>query len=167
VSTVDNKQLAVLMIIPFGLLLLYLIDRNEEPTATTGKEQYYLTFNKDEIFKNLIATEEHFRNIDEQTDVLGKEGFLNCAVKHLASAEGHADEAISHSLIVENKEKSKKFEALRDEIRNLRHDLQQNSVTVSEGIERTRRIRHTFETLNPEYDVSKCASCKIIVEVKP
>ncbi|KKM03626.1 hypothetical protein LCGC14_1772580, partial [marine sediment metagenome] len=62
-----------------------------------SKEAYYLSFNRDEIFKNLIAGEGHFRNFNSQKE--DSVGFLNCIVKHLADAEGHCDEAVSHALI--------------------------------------------------------------------
>ena len=159
-STVDNKQLAVLMIIPFGLLLLYLIDRNEEPTATTGKEQYYLTYNKDEIMKNLLASEGHFRNIADDGSTV-EAGFLSCVVKHLADAEGHGDEAISHSAVVEGQEASDKFRDLRNDLRELRYKVQKDSISPHEGILEIRKLRREFESFNPEYDVSTCESCTI------
>ncbi len=157
-----NKWLLVPL---FGLAAALIFFNKEESTSepSEGKESYYLLFNKDETFKNLIATEGHFRNVK----ALGvdTEGFLNCAVKHLADAEGHLDEAVSHSLIVEGKETSEKFRELRNDVREFRHDLQGGTVTSELGIIRVRSLRHQFEGFNPELDVSRCKSCEIRVEV--
>ena len=122
-----------------------------------SKEGYYLNFNRDEIFKNLIASEGHFRNfINLKEDAAG---YLNCIVKHLADAEGHCDEAISHSLIAETKDKSQRFLELRDEIRGFRRWVQSSPITRDEGIREIRKIRRRFEGFNPDYDVSKCETC--------
>ena len=104
-----------------------------------SKESYYLTFNKDEIFKSLIACEGHFRNLKSADK--DSAGFLNCIVKHLADAEGHCDEAISHSLIVDGKDSSNSFLVLRDEIRSLRKWIQRSPITRDEGIIEIRKVR--------------------------
>ncbi len=123
----------------------------------TSKESYYLNFNKDEIFKNLIASEGHFRNFNDLKQ--DKAGFLNCIVKHLADAEGHCDEAISHALIAKDRETSRRFLELRDEIRNFRKWIQSSPITRDEGIREIRKVRRQFEAFNPDYDVSKCETC--------
>lgn len=124
---------------------------------TVAKEKYYLGFNKDEVFKSLIACEGHFRNLKS----VGKDsaGFLNCIVKHLADAEGHCDEAISHSLIADGKDSSKKFLELRDEIRNFRKFIQSSPINRDEGIVEIRKLRRNFESFNEEFDISKCETC--------
>ena len=122
-----------------------------------SKERYYLTFNKDEIFKSLIACEGHFRNL-KSTDK-DSAGFLNCIVKHLADAEGHCDEAISHSLIVDGSDSSNYFLELRDEIRSFRRWVQSSPISRDEGIIEIRKVRRQFEGFNPDYDVSKCEAC--------
>ena len=128
-----------------------------------SKERYYLSFNKDEIFKNLIASEGHFRNFTELKE--DKAGFLNCIVKHLADAEGHCDEAISHALIAESEDSSRGFLELRDKIRDLRRYVQSSPITRDEGIREIRKIRRSFEAFNPDYDVSKCETCGDPTEV--
>jgi len=130
----------------------------------TSKESYYLNFNKDEIFKNLIASEGHFRNFTSLKE--DKTGFLNCIVKHLADAEGHCDEAISHALISQSEETSKKFLELRDVIRDFRKYVQSSPITRDEGIREIRKIRRSFEAFNPSYDVSKCETCGDSAEIK-
>jgi len=120
-----------------------------------GKEDYFLTFNRDEIFKNLIAVEGHFRNVKPEFEA----GDLSCIVKHLADIEGHADEAISHSLIAEGREVSEKFQQLRDRVREFRYKIQKNEITPEEGIKKTRELRAFFEKFNPSYDVSACETC--------
>ena len=122
-----------------------------------SKEAYYLNFNRDEIFKNLIASEGHFRNfINLKEDTAG---YLNCIVKHLADAEGHCDEAISHALIAETKDESQYFLELRDEIRGFRRWIQSSPITRDEGIREIRKLRRRFEAFNSAYDVSKCETC--------
>jgi len=125
-----------------------------------GKEDYFLNFNKDEIFKNLIAVEGHFRNVKPGFE----SGDLACIVKHLADIEGHADEAISHSLIAEGKDVSAKYQQLRDMVREFRHKIQKNEITPEEGIKKTRELRAFFESFNPSYDVSKCTTCGDVEE---
>ena len=122
-----------------------------------SKEAYYLRFNKDEIFKNLIATEGHFRFLKDRSD--DKSGFLNCCVKHLADAEGHCDEAISHALIASDNEESRKFLELRDEIKKFRNWIQTRPINREQGIKEIRRLRRKFEGFNEDYDVSKCETC--------
>ena len=129
----------------------------------TSKESYYLIFNKDEIFKNLIASEGHFRNFKSQKE--DEKGFLNCIVKHLADAESHADEAVSHALIADGAKASRKFLELRDEIRNFRKWVQSSPVTRDEGIRDIRKLRRQFEGFNPDYDVSKCEACGDSAEI--
>ena len=131
---------------------------------STGKEKYYLRFNKAEIFKNLISAEEHFRNI-ELTGI-DREGYLQCNVKHLASCESHADEAISHALIAESDKSSNKFRQLRNKTRDFREALQAGRVTPEEGIKQVRTLRREFESFNEEYDISLCEACEVTVEIK-
>lgn len=129
----------------------------------TSKESYYLSFNKDEIFKNLIASEGHFRNFKSLKE--DEKGFLNCIVKHLADAEGHCDEAISHALIAESEDSSRDFLELRDKIRYFRKYLQSSPITRDEGIREIRKLRRQFEGFNIDYDVSKCETCGDPAEV--
>lgn len=159
-----------LLVIPIVGLAVLILKNEAEPHSTSGnphpakgKEEYYLLFNKDEIFKNLIATEGHFRNVSRLG--IDTEGFLNCAVKHLADTEGHLDEAISHSLIAKNEETSNNFRTLRNEVQQLRHDLQAGTVSPEEGIRRTRQVRRYFESFNQEFDVSRCKACEIRVDI--
>lgn len=84
---------------------------------------------------------------------------MNCIVKHLGFAEGEAEEAISHSLVVEGVQRSKSYGTLRDEIYKLRKKIQSGDITQEEGIHDIRKVRALFEQLNPSYDISKCASC--------
>lgn len=159
---VTREEFIVLLLIPIGGLILLAADHQDEEKNSSphsGKEVNYLRYNKDEIFKNLIATEGHFRN--EKTTEKGTDGFLNCAVKHLADAEGHIDEAISHTAATNDTEASNKFRVLRDKTRNFRHDLQEGKVSPTVGIERTRDIRREFESFNPEFDISKCKACEV------
>lgn len=125
------------------------------------KVEVFLRYNKDNIFKNLIQAEDHFRNVKPGFDPV----WLNCVVKHLAFAEAEAEEAISHSLSLGKEEQSRRFAELRDEIRKLRRKIQEGKVTsASVGIREVRRLRRLFESFNEEYDVSRCESCGEAVE---
>jgi len=120
------------------------------------KIREFLMWNKDNIFINLIQAEDHLRNVSSASNP----EFLNCVVKHLAYVEGEADEAVSHSLILEGERASKEFAKLRDAVRGLRRRLMSGKLPSPEkGIEEVRKLRAQFEYFNPEYDVSKCASC--------
>jgi len=134
-----------------------------DPVKASSKEAYYLSFNRDEIFKNLIASEGHFRNFNSLKE--DSTGFLNCIVKHLADAEGHCDEAVSHAIIAENSETSKRFLELREEIKSLRKWVQTSPVTRDEGIREIRKLRRSFEGFNSSYDVSKCETCGDSTEI--
>lgn len=159
-----GSELILIPVAALGALVLLNEKQKEEPTAQpVGKEGYYLKFNKDEIFKSYIAIEGHFRNVKEAG--IDRKGFMNCAVKHSADAEGHLDEAISHSLIVENEETSDKFRKLRNNTREFRHALQTGTLSPAEGIHAVRALRHEFESFNPEYDISKCEACQVKVEI--
>ena len=128
-----------------------------------SKEGYYLNFNRDQIFINLIAAEGHFRNFKSTKE--DTVGYLNCIVKHLADAEGHCDEAISHALIAENEETSSDFLELRDNIRGFRRYVQSSPITRDEGIREIRILRRQFEGFNSDYDVSKCETCGDSAEI--
>gem|GEM_PF-2594916 len=126
-----------------------------------GDARAFLRFNKEEIFKDLLAVEGHLRNV--------KPGYksqdLACIAKHLADAEGHADEAISHAAELGDDEASRKFRELRDRLRDLRRDLQESKISLEEAIRRVREVRRYFEGFNPEFDVSKCRACGEVEEV--
>ncbi|GAH10463.1 unnamed protein product, partial [marine sediment metagenome] len=86
-------------------------------------------------------------------------------VKHLADAEGHCDEAVSHSLISEDSETSKRFLELREEIKELRQWIQSSPITRDDGIREIRKLRRSFEGFNSSYDVSKCETCGDSTEI--
>lgn len=158
----------VLLLIPLGLAALYILDseENTQPAEAkeTPKEEYFLRYNNDEIFKGILAIEGHFRNVKGKPL---QKGELGCIVKHSGEVEGHADEGISHSLIAENPDKSHYYRDLRDDIRELRWRVQIGTISPDEGIQEIRRIRHGFEKVNPEYNIDKCKACSIEVTVKP
>lgn len=164
---VEPRELHVLALIPLGLIALYLLqDKEENPQqeASEPKENYFLRYNNDEIFKGLLATEGHLRNIEGKNI---QKNELGCVIKHSAEIESHADEAISHALIVQDKGKSDSYRVLRDNIREFRYAAQFGNLNPSEGIEQIRRIRHAFEKQNPEYNIDKCKACSIEVNVTP
>ncbi|MFN3330493.1 MAG: hypothetical protein ACK419_06170, partial [Pyrinomonadaceae bacterium] len=126
-----------------------------------GDAKSFLLWNKDEIFKNLIAIEGHLRNVKPEF----KSQDLSCLVKHAADIEQHADEAVSHAAELGMDDLSAKFRELRDRIRDYRRTLQQSNLPVEENIRRIREIRRFFESFNPEYDISKCKACGNIEEI--
>jgi hypothetical protein len=120
-----------------------------------GNVSYFLKFNKEEIFKNLLHAEGHLRNAEPGA----RPEELQCLIKHLADAEGHADEAISHAAALGDDEASLKFRRLRDMLRDLRREFQAGLRRVEDGIRRVREARGFFESFNPEFDVSRCTAC--------
>lgn len=126
-----------------------------------GDAETFLSWNKDEIFKGLIAIEGHLRNVKPEF----KSQDLSCILKHASEIEGHADEAISHSAQLGKDDLSAKFRELRDRIRDYRRTLQQTNFPVEENIRQIREIRRFFESFNPEYDISQCKACGNIEEI--
>lgn len=125
------------------------------------KEAEFLEYNRDEIFKNLLAIEGHLRNLsDEGYDA----EYYSCIIKHLADAESHADEAISHSLIVSGEGESENYTRLRDMIRVMRKRFQSEPPRSKAAMVEVRRIRRFFESFNKPFDTSKCISCEIHTE---
>jgi hypothetical protein len=159
-----SREQIILALIPVGFVVLYLADQKQEQktVVSPAKEVYFLKYNNDEIFKNLLATEGHFRNMHD-SDETDDKGFKNCCVKHLCDAESHNDEAVCHSLIVSDAETSEKYKQLAEQIKSLRHDVQEGNVNASQGIERVRQIRRQFEGFNPDFDISKCKACEVQV----
>jgi hypothetical protein len=163
-----QQQTNILIFIPVGVAILYLLDGWSTPAAQprdVGKETQFLNYNEDEIFKNLIHAEEHLRNI-EGTEVAVAKGEASCVVKHLASAEGHADEAISHSADLNrvgmtSQGTPEDFKLTRDQIHNLRTRFQSGGLTVTHAITELRDTRRQFESFNPEFDITKCKACKV------
>ena len=126
-----------------------------------GDAKRFLTFNKDEIFKSLLAVEGHLRQL--KPEFKGED--LRCLVKHLGEAESHADEAVSHTAELKLDVESGKFKELRDRLREFRRKLQSEQVKSEDAIREIRSIRGFFESFNPEYNVSSCKLCGDIEEV--
>lgn len=121
------------------------------------KEVYFLTYNKDNIFKSFLQAEDHLRQLQNSPEY--KPGFQNCIIKHLAFAEAEADEAVSHSLVTIGKEQSHQYASLRDNISLLRKKLMSNEINNDDAILGIRESRAMFEKINPDYDISKCQAC--------
>jgi hypothetical protein len=162
-----NEELGLLAIIGVGATALFILADEEEDTAEANKEKslpatgdkketYFLRFNQDGVYGNLLATEEHFRKIGTNKD------FNQCAVKHLALGANHADEAVSHEIAVGDSSASKKYAELRDGMTELQHDVQDGKVSSTQGIERVRKLKSEFESFNPSFDVSKCKACQVL-----
>lgn len=161
-----TKQEQILLLIPLGGLLLYLLSKDEpagQPETVAivavisengGKEARFLEYNKDSIYSNLLATEEHFQRM--KTSGKDTRLFQQCCVKHLSLVGSHTSEATSHTVSLGDVATSEKYRELNDAVTDLRHDIQAGKVSPSEGIERTRKIKHEFESFNPEFDVSLC-----------
>jgi hypothetical protein len=165
-----NEELGLLAFIGAGAVALFILQEednennidnvdNEKTSASVPeKEAGFLRFNQDGVYSNLLATEEHFRNLESKD---GNNAFNQCAVKHLSLGANHADEAVSHSVAVGDTSSSKKYASLRDEMVSLQHDVQDGKVTPTKGIERVREIKHNFELFNPSFDLQKCKACTI------
>jgi hypothetical protein len=161
----SDPQTQVLLFIPIGGLILWYFSRDtteeggSNPPAAANpngkKEEQFLRYNQDKIYSNLLATEEHFRNSE------GNKDFHQCEVKHLSLASSHTGEAISHTVAVGDVADSERYRELDKKIIQLQHDVQDNKVSPSEGIQRTREIRQSFESFNTQFDVSRCKACDV------
>lgn len=166
-----DRETQILLLIPIGGLILYLLSRNEPRSqysvslaAAKGnmREVEFLRFNQDGIYGNLLASEEHFQRIKVADK--GTDGFLSCSVKHLCLAGSHALEATSHTIAVGDAAQSENYRSLQEKIRDLQHDIQDGKVSPTEGIKRTREIKSAFESFNPSFDVSHCTACLVVME---
>lgn len=126
-------------------------------------EQRFLEWNIGNIFENLLQAESHYRNIEEDVKTSGP--FLSCIVKHLAIVAGEADEAFSHSLIVENIETATEYAKIRNRARELYRQIQSGNIDVERGIKEIRALRTVFEHLNKSFDTSQCKSCGLHLKI--
>ena len=121
------------------------------------KTREFLSYNKDNIFKNLLQAEHHAKMLDGEV----RGGHANCIVKHLAFIEGEAEEAINHAQLVEP-QKVEYFKALRDLVYLLRKQVM-SGLTTSEDLNRKIWVlRKMFESFNEEYDTTKCTACEAL-----
>jgi len=121
------------------------------------KTREFLSYNKDNIFKNLLQAEHHAKMLDGEV----RGGHANCIVKHLAFVEGEAEEAINHAQLVEP-QKVEYFKALRDLVYLLRKQVMSGLVTSEDLNRKIWVLRKMFESFNEEYDTTKCAACEAL-----
>jgi hypothetical protein len=121
------------------------------------KTREFLSYNKDNIFKNLLQAEHHAKMLDGEV----RGGHANCIVKHLAFVEGEAEEAINHAQLVEP-QKVEYFKALRDLVYLLRKQIMSGLVTSEDLNRKIWVLRKMFESFNEEYDTTKCAACEAL-----
>jgi hypothetical protein len=121
------------------------------------KTREFLSYNKDNIFKNLLQAEHHAKMLDGEV----KGGHANCIVKHLAFIEGEAEEAINHAQLVEP-HKVEYFKALRDLVYLLRKQVMSGLTTSDELNRKIWVLRKMFESFNEEYDTTKCTACEAL-----
>jgi len=119
-------------------------------------EEYFLKYNKDNIFKNLVQAEDHLKKVKEPN-------FAQCALKHTMFAEGEAEEAVGHSMSVEP-ESTEDFKELVEDVTKLRKEIQTGNFDPDKTVSDVRRIRRKFESFNKDYDVSRCRSCGEVIE---
>lgn len=118
------------------------------------RESHFLGYNEREIFKQLISLEEHSRNLDENQS----NAEVGCFWKHMASLEGHIDEAISHSAEVAP-EKTSFFQELAFDTKSLEtiFEKNKNPTTI---IPKVRELRKKVEKLDERYNTEKCELCE-------
>ena len=112
------------------------------------REEYFLKYNHDNIFVNLLQAEDHLRNLSE-TD--NSDGHNACIVKHLMITEVESNEAYSHA------ENPDIYYKIRSGCNELRSKL--SSIKVHEAIQEVRTIRKTAEHLDPSYNIEDCRAC--------
>lgn len=116
-----------------------------------AQEEYFLEYNKDNIFKNLIQCEDHLKNLSEP-------GFNQCALKHLLFTEGELEEAVTHSLIVAP-EKHDNYKALVSKVRHIRKEIQKGNADPKKTSMQVRNLRRDFEKFNRDFDTAECKAC--------
>jgi hypothetical protein len=121
------------------------------------KTREFLSYNKDNIFKNLLQAEHHAKMLDGEV----RGGHANCIVKHLAFVEGEAEEAINHAQLVEP-QKVEYFKALRDLVYLLRKQVMSGLTTSDDLNRKIWTLRKMFESFNEEYDTTKCTACEAL-----
>jgi len=121
------------------------------------KTREFLSYNKDNIFKNLLQAEHHAKMLDGEV----RGGHANCIVKHLAFIEGEAEEAINHAQLVEP-QKVEYFKALRDLVYLLRKQVMSGLTTSDDLNRKIWVLRKMFESFNEEYDTTKCTACEAL-----
>jgi len=114
-------------------------------------ESGFLSYNVDNIYQSLLQSEHHLKNLDDPSHG-------QCIVKHLSFAEAEADEAIAHSSVAEP-QNSGSYRHLRDRIRSTRKEAQGGKYEPLQMAARVRELRRGLESINPEYDLSKCEAC--------
>ena len=114
-------------------------------------EEYFLEYNKDNIFKNLIQAEDHLKNLSEP-------GFNQCALKHLLFVEGELEEAVTHSLVVAPK-KHDNYKSLVSKVKYIRKEIQKGNADPKKTSMQVRNIRRDFEKFNRDFDTAECKAC--------
>jgi len=121
------------------------------------KETYFLNYNKDNIFANLLQAEDHLRHLQSADNLTP--GFQACVLKHLAFISGECLEAQSHSLVTLGKETSRKYAELQTKVDEIKKGVQTGKLSADEGILKVREARKLFEKINPDYDMESCQAC--------
>lgn len=170
-SELTTEQKVTLLWIPIGGLLLYFLVKEDSTgqsiteARSVVKESEFLNYNKDSIFIDLLHSEDHLRNLVDK-DVSVKQGEASCVIKHLADAEGHADEAISHSADLNRagilaQGTPEEFKIVRDQLHDLRGKFSEGGYTPKQAISKLRDVRRQFESFNPTFDISHCKACSV------
>jgi len=168
----SEQQNQLMRLLPFVIpaaAFLIIFGREDHVTVAeirdVHKESEFLAYNKDQIFTNMLQAEEHLHNLaDKKIDV--SKGEASCVVKHLALAEGNADEGISHSADVTNagimaQGTPEEFKIVRDGLHEVRYKFAEGNYSPKEAITKLRDVRRRFESFNPQFDISKCKACSV------
>lgn len=118
-----------------------------------NKYEYFLEYNKDGIFKNLLQAEDHLKRVSNP-------GFAQCVVKHLSFCEGESEEGVAHALHIDKKN-VENYKDLSRKIFEIRVALQKGEIKPNEAILKVREARKFFESFNKEFDISKCQACSM------
>lgn len=124
------------------------------------REIGFLSYNKDNVMKHLLAIEDHCRNL--------KPGYssehFSCITKHALQVEEQAEEGISHASEIEP-ESVRIFSQVRRQIREFRKELKRDQ-SPDNAIRNIRKIRKEAEKMDPEYNVSACKTCRSTEEME-
>jgi len=119
-----------------------------------GTAESFLKYNTVGTMKNLLALEDHLRNLSPRYESED----ASCLMKHSLQLEEQADEGISHASELEDGEKVSVFHDLQEGARHLREQFK-SRVSPSSLIVEVRRLRKRAEVLDPSFNLEKCKSC--------
>lgn len=119
-----------------------------------GTASAFLRFNIDGVNMHLLAIEDHLR----RTSPAYESEEAGCLMKHALQLQEQSLEGISHASEVGDREKVKVFRDLQKGAEALRKRFREKA-DPDQLIMEVRALRKRAESLDPSFNLEKCASC--------